>query len=110
MKEFRNTLESLLPNADYQERWLGYTCFNLSFISKVLAKMKDQDMDITEDDLDTYARMPIDVMIEKRPELLRKVLTAIVQVNKKAMENSWFFIDDGFRADNLGIISNQPSP
>ena len=86
MKEFRTILESLLPNADYQERWLGYTCFNLSFISKVLAKMKDQDMDITEDDWDTYARMPIDMMIEDRPELLRKVLTAIRKAKVKAME------------------------
>jgi len=34
-------------------------------------------MEVTDEDFDDFARMPIDVMIEKRPELLRQVLTAI---------------------------------
>lgn len=86
MKEFRNTLKSLSPNADYQAQWHGYTCFNLVFISKIIELMISQGEDITDDDMDSYARMPIDIMIEKRPELLRKVLTVIRKDKIKTME------------------------
>ncbi len=77
MKEFRQTLEQLLPKLNYQEQWQGETCFEMHFISKMIKIMISQDMDITDEDLDDYVRMPIDMMIEKRPELLSNVLTAI---------------------------------
>ena len=51
MKEFRKTLEQLLPNTNYQEQWLDETCFNLEFISKAIIIMKKLDMDVTDYDI-----------------------------------------------------------
>mgnify|MGYP006306087881 CR=1 FL=1 len=85
MKEFRKKIEQIMPNIKYQEEWQGEMCFNIDFISRIIIWMEPMGIEITEEEMNSYARMPIDIMVEKRPELCRRVLTVLQNNEIKEM-------------------------